>query len=267
MPDSSLSYYYTQVGPTTYEPSPHVQGAWRPDESHMAPVAGLAVHALETLAPRPELTLCRLSFEICGVIGLATSEVAVDVVRPGRTIELVQATVSTGGRIAVRASAWRLAPADTAVVAAGQPDPLPGPRGWEPWPQQVWGGGYIDSVEIRVEPGSVPGRIRAWIRSDVVLMDGASELARFLGFVDTMNGIGARVDPRRWMFPNTDLTVHLYRTPRFGAPGSGRDWVGLDVSSVLGAGGVGLTSAVLHDADGPVGRAEQILTVRPLPPT
>jgi hypothetical protein len=32
----------------------------------------------------------------------------------------------------------------------------------------------------------------------------------------------------------------------------------------IGANGVGLTSTTLHDERGPVGRAEQILTVRPM---
>ncbi len=59
------------------------------------------------------------------------------------------------------------------------------------------------------------------------------------------------------MFPNTDLTVHLYRTPV-------GDWVGFDTSVSFGPTGVGLTSSILHDVEGPVGRAEQILTVRPL---
>jgi hypothetical protein len=40
--------------------------------------------------------------------------------------------------------------------------------------------------------------------------------------------------------------------------------VGLDTTVVFGPDGVGLTSTVLHDAHGPVGRSEQMLTVRPL---
>ena len=67
-----------------------------------------------------------------------------------------------------------------------------------------------------------------------------------------------REHPSEWMFPNTDLTIHLYRTPQ---PG----WVGLDTEVVFGETGVGLTSSILYDERGPVGRAEQILTVREMP--
>lgn len=66
-----------------------------------------------------------------------------------------------------------------------------------------------------------------------------------------------REQPTEWMFPNVDLTIHLHRQPE------GR-WTGLDTTVVFGPTGQGLTSTVLHDVNGPVGRAEQILTVRPL---
>jgi hypothetical protein len=40
------------------------------------------------------------------------------------------------------------------------------------------------------------------------------------------------------------------------------DWLGLDNSVSFGSDGIGLTSSVLHDLQGPFGRAEQILTLR-----
>ncbi|MEW3744784.1 thioesterase family protein, partial [Pseudomonas aeruginosa] len=113
---------------------------------------------------------------------------------------------------------------------------------------------------IRPLPGAEPGRTQAWLHTDIGLVDEpASDLARFIGLVDTANGVAPRVSPTTWMFPNVDLTIHLYRQPR-------GDWVGLDTTVIFGADGVGLTTSTLHDVHGPVGRAEQILTVRALPP-
>ena len=105
-----------------------------------------------------------------------------------------------------------------------------------------------------------PGRTTAWIstRLDLLAGEPVSDLARYLALVDTANGIAIRESPKEWLFPNLDLTIHLWRQPR------GR-WVGLDTTVVFGGHGHGLTSAMLHDLDGPVGRAEQILTVRPAP--
>jgi hypothetical protein len=58
-------------------------------------------------------------------------------------------------------------------------------------------------------------------------------------------------------FPNVDLSIHLHRPPR-GA------WVGLDTTVTFGPEGHGVTSTVLHDEDGAVGVAAQMLTIRPL---
>lgn len=257
-PDSTS--YYRPLGAGRYLPTLHTQGAWLDNEQHMAPVSGLLLHELELQHPRPDLQTCRVSYEILGMIPAVESEITTQVIRPGRTIELVEATMSAGGRPVVRATAWRLSRQDTSTVQGGQPDPLPAPEDCEPWDgTSAWNGGYIASLDIRVAPDARPGRVRAWLRSDKTLVEETTScnLVRFIGLVDTANGIAVRVPPTTWMFPNTDLTIHLYRTPA-------GPWVGFDTEVIFGATGIGLTSTTLHDAAGPVGRAEQILTVRPL---
>src|SRR5699024_8890437 len=92
---------------------------------------------------------------------------------------------------------------------------------------------------------------------DLAAGESASPLASYIGRVDTANGIAAREEPSEWMFPNVDLTIHLYRQPQ-GA------WTGLDTTVVFGSSGQGVTSTVLHDVHGPVGVAEQMLVVRSL---
>ena len=74
--------------------------------------------------------------------------------------------------------------------------------------------------------------------------------------LDIANGITPRRPPREVAFPNLDTTVHLFAQPR-------SDWIGYDTTVTFGADGVGLTHSVLHDSEGPIGTAQQILTVRP----
>lgn len=268
-PDS----YYLRTGERRFTSTPHTEGAWLPGEQHMAPVSGLMVHAIErelsalsaaasrSDEPGPELLISRLTFEILGVIAAGEMEIEVSVIRPGRTIQLIEATMIIAGRPTIRARVWRLARRDTASVSGGAPDPLPSPDGLERWAaSDQWRGGYIRSLEIRPLPGGKPGRAAGWLRTPIALVhsEPVSDLARFIGLVDTANGIAVRRDPREWMFPNLELTIHLYRQPVWG-------WVGLDTSVIFGDGGVGLTTSVLHDVNGPVGRVEQLLTVRPLP--
>jgi hypothetical protein len=253
--------YYRRLGPEAFEPTIHVQGAWNDHEQHMAPVSGLLAHALERHAPREELRLARVSYDILGLIPLEATTVRTRTVRPGRTIELVEAVASAGGREVVRARAWRLARQETAEVAGGLPPPLPPRERCLPFgASDLWVGGYIASIEVLRGPGAEPGRGQAWLRTRLPLVAGeaVSPAAAFLGLVDTANGLNVRADPRAWAFPNVDLSVHLFRSPQ-GGPGR---WVGFDTLVTLGTDGVGLTSTTLHDERGPVGRAEQILTVR-----
>jgi len=173
---------------------------------------------------------------------------------------LLEAVVRVADRPVVRARAWLLAAGDTAAVAGGGPERLTPPGELASWPMaSLWPGGYIASLDVRPLAPPRPGRTTAWISTslDLVADEPSSPLASYIALVDTANGIAVREQPAEWMFPNVDLTIHLHRQPE------GR-WTGLDTTVVFGPTGQGLTSTVLHDVDGPVGRAEQILTVRPL---
>ncbi len=259
-PDS----YYERIDEHRYKPTAHAGGAWSTDEQHFSPLGGLIVHALDRhLAGRPaaEMALGRMSFDILGRLALDECETRVEVLGPGRTIELVEVTVVIGGRAVVRARAWLLATLDTGAVAGGGDDRLADPASLAPWDMASrWPGGYIASLDVRPLAEPLPGRTTAWISTglDLVAGEAASPRASFVTLVDTANGIAVRESPTEWMFPNVDLTLHFLHAPRGG-------WTGLDTTVVFGPTGQGITSTVLHDVDGPVGHAQQILTVRPQP--
>ncbi|MFG3255757.1 thioesterase family protein [Streptomyces sp. NPDC048172] len=261
----SQGSYYERTGEHTFKPTPHASGAWSDDEQHFSPLGGLVVHALDRhLAdrPRPGLVLSRISHDILGKPALDECEVTVESVRPGRTIELLEAVVRIAGRPVVRTRAWLLASGDTAAVAGGADERLTPPGELETWAMgDLWPGGYIASLDARPLAPPRPGRATAWISTplDLVAGEPIGPVASFLALVDTANGIAVRQSPTDWMFPNVDLTIHLHRQPE-------GDWTGLDTTVTFGPTGQGLTSTVLHDVHGPVGRAEQMLTVRPLPP-
>jgi hypothetical protein len=258
-----VSSYFERLDQERYRPTAHTGGAWRSDEQHFSPLGGLIVHAIDRfLAPRrgPLMRLGRVTFDILGPLARKELEVRVRTVRPGRTIELVEATVVIAGRTAVTARAWLLAVTDTSAVAGGEGDPLAPPEALPPGPlTSIWPGGYIASLDVRPVSPPRPGRARTWVSTDLALVadEPSTSLATYVALVDTANGVGVRQPPTAWMFPNVDLSIHLHRQP------TGR-WVGLDTTVVFGAEGQGVTSTVLHDAGGAVGHAQQILTIRPL---
>ena len=259
--DPDATSYYRRIDANTFQPTLHVQGAWKSHEQHMAPVAGLLTHCITRYEPRASMQLARVTFEILGVIHAVPTTVEVRTIRPGRTIELIEATAFAGGRPVVRASAWLLGRADTSEVCAGMPAPMPAVADGESWQaSERWLGGYIASIDALRYPHNEPGHGNAWIRTPYTLVEDepVAPLAAYVGLVDTANGMNVRLRPQEWAFPNIDLTIHLYRMPH-GGPGC---WVGFDTLVTIGADGVGLTATTLHDESGPVGRAEQILTVR-----
>lgn len=253
-------FYYEDLGSGRYRSTVHAQGAWNAHEQHMAPASGILAHALAQHEPRPEMRIARIGYEILGLIHAGEFEVTTRTVRPGRTIELLEAELSAQGRPAVRATAWRLGTADTSAVAAVEDPRIPPREECERWDGATeWPGGYIRSLEMYQAPGHRSGSGTVWIRTAHPLVGGAEtpDWVRLIGLVDTANGIATRVPPGpgSWAFPNVDLQIHMYREPR-------GEWLGIDNSVSFGADGIGLTSSVLHDDDGPFGRAEQILTLR-----
>lgn len=253
--------YFEQTGRASYRPTPHVGGAWDTEQQHVAPAMGLLLHAVEQHRDArrdDDLVPARLSYDIWGTVPLAEVEVEVHVVRPGRTIELVEAALTHAGRRVLTLRAWLLRRADTAGVAGTTVADVPPPDEVPAWdPTTVWPGGFIASAEVR-RTEHAPGRALAWVRTDQPLLDGVevSPWARVAAILDIANGTAVRADPRQVAFPNLDLTAHLLREPEGG-------WLGLDTTVSFGGSGLGLTSSVLHDTAGPLGTLAQVLTVRP----
>lgn len=259
-----VTSYYRHLGDNRYESTAHAQGSWNPHEQHMAPVTGIMVHALEHFNPRADMRLARLSFDILGLIPAGEFSIETTLLRPGKTIELLQAELLAQGRVAVRVTAWRLQTTNTSAVEAYEDAPMEGLERSVPWNGMTrWPGGFIKTLQGRSNPNHRPGRGRAWLHSPITMLDGgehSSPLVRLLGLADSANGVAARLapGPGGFMFPNVDLSLHIYREPV-------GEWLGLDTHVTVAGDGIGLTSSVLNDIEGPFARSEQILTIRPIP--
>ncbi|MFB7724543.1 thioesterase family protein [Nocardia sp. NPDC056100] len=237
---------------------------WAHTMQHGAPPSALLARAVERCAPREGMRVTRLTMEILGPIPVAEIDVRAWVERPGKRIELVAAELAAllpdgTRRVVAKASAWRIATTDTASVALTADAPLPpippaAQIGWDI--PAGWDVGYVRTVDIRALPDSFGAR-HVWVRSHSAVVDGepVTPLGTVFAVADLANGIGAQLDPAKYTFLNTDLTVDLFRLPV-------SEWIGLSVATSIGPDGVGMCSTVLHDEQGPIGRALQILEVR-----
>jgi hypothetical protein len=79
---------------------------------------------------------------------------------------------------------------------------------------------------------------------------------RVMVVADSGKGASNVLDWGRFMFINTELTVHFLREPV-------GQWVLLDARTEIADGGAGLATSVLSDRSGPVARGAQALLVAP----
>ena len=251
-----MTSFYEQLSEHTFRSTEHTVGPWGPDSQHLGPPSALLVRSL--LALRPSLS--RVTFEVLGPVPVADLTVSTSVERPGRSVELLSASLSFAGRVALTARAWHIAGSDTTAVAGGSGGPLAPPSSAVPMEiPDYWSGGYLAAVEWLSVSGGIftPGDAQVWARPRVAVVAGSevSPLERLFSVVDSASGVSSRVDIRKWYAINTDLTVHLHRQPV-------GEWVGLDARTTIGPDGVGLATSTVHDVEGPVGTTAQALFVR-----
>lgn len=254
-----MDTFYEQLDETRFRATPHTAGPWSEKSQHLGPVSALLARELENCRPREDTAIRRISIDVLGPVPVDELEVTSEVVRPGRSVELVSASISADGRVAATARAWRMVRGDTDTQAGGGSEPLPDSAGWSE--QSVldgWNTGYAAALEWRIAEGFAPGRAQVWARPLIPLLatEEPSGLQRTLTVADSASGASNRLSPREWIFINTDLTVHLHRDPV-------GEWVGMDAETVIGPTGAGTATSVLHDGSGPVGRSEQALLITP----
>jgi hypothetical protein len=249
-------------------PSGHARGPWDADSQHGGPPAALVARAVEGLeAPAPML-LARLSMEFLGAVPMTALEVRAAVTKPGKRLQLAEATVRAEGREVIRARAVLIRREPVAVPAGA----VPGPRIAPPdaltaerlgLPPHGEAEGFARTgMELRFADGrfAAPGPATAWFRLTMPLVDGepTSPTQRAVAAADFGNGLSAELRFETHVFVNAELTVHLSREPV-------GEWFAVQGVTEHGPEGTALAASVLHDVESPVGRAAQALFVADRP--
>jgi hypothetical protein len=241
------------------------RGPWDERMMHGGAPSALIAREIESAEPGADLVVTRLTIDFLSGVPLGRVEVATSVVRPGRRFQVVDATLDAGDRHACLARAVRVRRADTPAAAASAPGEsplLPRPEEGRPLPvfveseRELFYPGACEIVHVAGELGS--GAVAAWIRlrGEVVAGEPPSQLARVAAAADFANGLSWILPWRDWLFVNTELTIHLRREAR-------GEWIGLDARTASSAAGFGVSTATLHDLDGPIGVCAQSLFVEP----
>jgi Thioesterase-like superfamily len=252
--------YYRPTAPDTFLATELTQGPWSPGAQHGGPPCALLVRALDQVPssiPGPS-RIAKVSFDIFRPIPVAEVRTVGSVVRPGHSVELVQADLLADDRPVVRATAWRIRESEPLDVPVPVSTPVKGPDGFEAWLPTF--SGYSASMEWRFVEGGfakgAPASVWGRLRVPVVAGEEATPLQRVAAFADSGNGLSGMLDMRAWMFINTELTLHLYRFPA-------GDWVHIYAETSLDPAGIGVATTVLSDRGGRIGHGAQALMVGP----
>jgi hypothetical protein len=268
MPRVSESFY-EPAGDGRFTATELTRGPWDPGAQHAGPPAALIGREIEALGggrisgdPEAPVQVGRITYEVMRSVPIGPVRVTAEVLRPGRRVEMVGASLSDdSGKELIRAQGWRLRTADVPFDEPPEPEPAPpGPEGGEPGDffHTGYDVGYHTAMEYRFVRGAFmeAGPATVWMRMKVPLLPGEepSPLQRVLVAADSGNGVSSALDWRRWLFINVDLSVHVHRLPA-------GEWVCLDAVTRPEPDGVGLADTALFDEGGPIGRAAQTLLV------
>ncbi|HXA41305.1 MAG TPA: thioesterase family protein [Candidatus Solibacter sp.] len=239
----------------SFIPTEHAAGPWDPGALHGGAPAALMARAIEAVEPELGMFVSRLTAEFMRPVPMAPLRLATEVIRPGKKVQLVQASLTAGGTLVATATALRIRQAPI-EVAAGEEEPAPPPPEQAtrltdvPWP------GFGGAMNPLLAAGSVvdPGPATVWfnLRMPVVAGEPPSPLMRAVAAADFGNGISRVLDFRRHIFINPDLTVYLSRSPR-------GEWIALDSQTFTNGNGIGLAQSRIFDRDGRVGSSLQAL--------
>jgi hypothetical protein len=254
---------YFSDGPDRFAPTERARGPWDPGAQHGGAPAALIARAVERMPSVVPMDVVRLTYDFLRPVPLTPLVLRTRVLRDGKRVQLVEATLEADGQEVTRATALRIR-SERVPAPAGDPERPPhgGPDASAPIRMPAFDAGPTmfarDGMEVRFAAGAFAdvGPAFAWFRLRVPLVAGEqpTPLQRLAAAGDFGNGIAAAVPWATHVFINPDLTLYVERLPR-------GEWVGLDAVTRLGDAGIGVSDSALYDERGRVGRAQQALYV------
>jgi Thioesterase-like superfamily len=238
------------------------RGPWDPRALHGGAPAALLMRAFEQLPAADGLSVARVTYEFMRAVPVGPLELNAQVVRPGRRVQLLEASILADGVEVVRARALQVqVAAPGADGATADTPPPPGPENGRPAKVNVPHRPMFafDAIEIVFVAGKWGGGpSTAWfrLRSPIVAGETPSPLQRLAAAGDFGNGMSSVLSWDDYLYINPDLTLYVERAPV-------GEWICLESQTRIAREGIGVAESVLYDQRGRVGRATQALLVAP----
>jgi hypothetical protein len=242
--------------------SPLAGGPWDAGMQHGSAPASLIATVAESVPAAQPMRVARMTVDLMRPVPIAPLDIAIDIVREGRKIQLCDISLSVDGVRVVRGSVLRVrrTPVDLPDTVAQDAVTLPGPEAGRVAEGKITANPFLGRLEMSVVKGGFnkPGPGAVWFRVAHPIVDAhpTTPPMRAAIAADFCNGVSSVLDFRSWTFINGDLTLSLARDPV-------GEWILLDAETWLGPDGGALACGRLADAQGYFGRAVQSVLIEP----
>src|SRR5438270_682219 len=162
--------YFVPLGEGRYRATGHTVGPWAPTDQHGGPPAALLAREMSRAFPRHGASFARLTFDLLGPIPVGEVELEATLPRPGRSVELLEATMRADGREVIRARGWRVLGARGPTIGDEYASP-PLPPDASEVPGLTGRAGCLGSMEWLYAGGALAvigeARVWAWVEGSV----------------------------------------------------------------------------------------------------
>jgi hypothetical protein len=254
-----------------FVPTGLARGPWYPNSQHGSAMLGLLARAVELHPSEREMMLTRCTVDMMKAAPMSAVRTEVRVVRKGKNVEVLEASLMSEGTEFARAHAMRF-PLNPVPVPEHHssshpelrlPDPPQGDDGLDFSQDDDDEDAFHHALEIRPVPGfELPV---FWVRMLVPLVEGevltpvvrtavACDFTYSMPIMRTMMRDPESLMSDNYTSINPDTGFNLHR------PLQG-EWVGLHCHVFYGNVGAGSAFAQIHDEEGVVGTTSQTLFV------
>lgn len=252
-----------------YNPTEKAAGPWGPTMLHGGSTGGLLGHAMEQASGRDDLHFTRLTVDMFRPVPMAPLTVESRVIRDGKRVQVLEATVIGNGKEVAKGTALKLVPQavevpEPAVPPANvlaSPDDIEsmslfGSQAAENFPPGL----HLNLLVKRICGFGGTGEGEAWFRMPVPVVEGVenSPFVHISTLSDFGNGLGQLYVKNSAGSINADITLYLHRIPE-------GDWVGFKSKAVMQDHGIGVITTQLYDLQGLVGSISQAIMPQSMP--
>lgn len=264
-------------------PTALATGPWYEGTQHGSPMLGLLARAVERHPSDRPRQVVRLTVDLMRAAPLAPVRCVARTLRPGRSVEIVEAELRDAGEpghgaapaayARARAMRFRIQEIDVGggdAIPVDPPPERPAARSL----RRIFGEGeervesrpdaFYHALEMR--PVAAFETPTVWFRLKVPLVAGeettplqrvavVSDFTYSVPFMRQIAGDPRRIRDRGFVAINPDTSLNLHR-PAVG------EWIALDARTTYGGIGAGTAHAALYDDEGLFGHASQSILVR-----